>query len=117
MIIRGYGDLPPTYAPDIGEVVLAHRSHAAKWLRAVVLFARRRRDGGLRVKVQWLEGDPNPVTSEPRHAAPIAAGDVGWVIHHPPHAPRIRQLPVGSAGASAAPVLDGTGDDLVDGDG
>ena len=116
MIIRGYGKLPPTYAPDIGEVVLAHRSHAAKWLRAVVLFVRRRKDGALRVKVHWLEGDPAPASSEPERS-PIAAGDVGWVIHHPPHAAMIKRLPAGSAPASAAPVLDGTGDDLVDGDG
>lgn len=63
MIIRKYGDFPATYAPDVGEVVLARKSPVQTFRRAVVLNVRRRREGGLRVSVQFLPGpgeEPTP---------------------------------------------------------
>lgn len=117
MIIRGYGQLPPTYAPDIGEVVLARRSNSARWLRAVVLGVKRRKTGGLWMKVHWLEDDPDPGTSNPRYASPITAGGTGFIVHRPPQAFLVKQLPKDSAGPAAAPVADSAGDDAVDGDG
>lgn len=77
MIIKSYGDLPTTYAPDIGEVVLARRSRLDPYLRAVVLHVKRRRDRSLRIKLQWLESDPNAGW---RVESPIVAGTTGVVI-------------------------------------
>lgn len=96
MIIRQYGDLPTTYAPDIGEVVLARRMRAEPFLRAVVLYVKRRRDGALRIKVQWLESNPDAGYAP---ASPIKAGDQGIIIETlDPTEPRmIQQIDRGAA--------------------
>jgi len=90
MIIRAYDNLPITYAPDIGEVVGARRTRVEPFLRAVVLMVKRRRDGALRIKVQWLESDDGAGWDPP---SPIVAGSVGWVVHptDPTEPPMIRQ--------------------------
>jgi hypothetical protein len=95
MIIRQYGDLPTTYAPDIGEVVLARRVPAEPFLRAVVIHVKRRRDGALRIKVQWLDSlEDAGVWKE----SPIVAGGIGWVVQATtPDVPRlIKQIPRGT---------------------
>ena len=97
MIIRKYGDMPVTYAPDVGEVVMARRSPAGKFVKAVVLKAQRRGDGQLRVKVQWLGSDPAPVTTE-AITNPIVEGSTGIVIHPlDGRPPLIKQIPKGRA--------------------
>lgn len=79
MIIRKYGDIPATYAPDVTEVVEARKSPAGEYERAVVLHVSRTREGGLRVKVQWLTG--------PQKDAP------GWIVTRPDGwPPMIRQI-------------------------
>lgn len=97
MIIRQYGHLPTTYAPDIGEVVQARRTPGDPLLRAVVLDVKRRRDGALRVKLQWLESNPNAGVLAP---SPISEGDRGWVVDHrtPGDPPLIQQVDQGAAG-------------------
>lgn len=105
MIIKQYAGLPTTYAPDIGEVLLARRTPADKFVRAVVLDARRNRQGNVRVRVQWLEDDldagaPEVWNGKPRHpVGPIKAGTVGWVVMSmDPLDPRlIMQIDQGSA--------------------
>lgn len=85
MIIRAYGGLPITYVPDVGEVVEARRSPMGRFVRAVVLGARRRAHGGVEIKVHWLDSDPDAgVTEGPGRTltgerVPIVAGTVGWV--------------------------------------
>lgn len=99
MIIRAYGDLPATYAPDIGEVILARRTPADRWLRAVVLTAKRNRAGDVRLKIQWLEDDPHAGAPKPgKPKVPIVAGSPGWVIDkRDPTEPRlIQQIDRGS---------------------
>lgn len=81
MIIRQYAGLPTTYAPDVGEVVLARRTPADKFVRSVVLDVRRRPDGKLRVKVQWLADDDQAGYETDRYPkAPIKSGTQGVVI-------------------------------------
>lgn len=81
MIIKQYAGLPITYAPDIGEVLLARRTPADKFVRAVALDVKRRRDGAVRVKVQWLEDDSNAGLEDYNQPkVPITAGTVGWVV-------------------------------------
>jgi hypothetical protein len=77
MIIKAYDGLPRTYAPDVGEVVLARRTKVEAFLRAVVLMVKRRRDGAVRIKVQWLDSDPEAGAWV---HSPIVAGTVGWVV-------------------------------------
>jgi hypothetical protein len=91
VIIRAYGDLPLTYAPDIGEVVEARRTRVEPFTRAVVLFVKRRRDGALRVKLQWLDDLPDAGAWV---ESPIKAGEAGWVVAHqdPTEPPLIRQV-------------------------
>jgi hypothetical protein len=97
MIIRKYGDMPVTYAPDVGEVVMARRSPVAKFVKAVVLKAQRRGDGQLRVKVQWLGSDPAPATTEAT-VNPIVEGTTGIVIHPlDGRPPMIKQIARGQA--------------------
>lgn len=55
MIIKPYGDLPRTYAPDVGEVVHARLSPGRPFARAAVTSVSRRRGGVLRVNFVWLE--------------------------------------------------------------
>jgi len=93
-IIRAYAGLPTTYAPDVGEVVHARRTPADRWTRAVVLDYRRRRDGALRIKVQWIEANPDAGAPDKRPRMPIKAGDTGWVVarQDPTEPPLVRQL-------------------------
>jgi hypothetical protein len=93
MIIRAYGKHPVTYAPDVGEVIWARRTPADKWVRAVVLHGKRNRAGDLRIKVEWLEDDPDAGAPErDRPKAPIVAGTPGWlVIKQDPREPRLVQ--------------------------
>src|SRR5690554_3439415 len=86
MIIKKYGDLPLTYAPDIGEIVYARRNPIDRWTRAVVVHVRRirtgPREGALRVKLVWLEDNPDGTVTLRginKHR-PIVANTVGWVI-------------------------------------
>lgn len=95
-IIRAYAGLPTTYAPDVGEVVQARRSASDQWTRAVVLDYRRRRDGSLRVKVQWIEDDQGAGIPDRIGGArqPVVAGTVGWIVarQDPTEPPLVRQL-------------------------
>lgn len=100
MIIKQYAGLPITYAPDIGEVLLARRTGVDKFVRAVVLDARRNRAGNVRVKVQWLDDDPDAGAPMPyRERVPVKAGDKGVIIvSTDPLDPRlIMQIDQGSA--------------------
>lgn len=84
MYIRPYADLPGMYAPDIGEVLLGRRTPADRWTRAVVLDVRRTRAALLRVKVQWMED--NPDAGAPEHGRPkqpIVAGTPGVLVYDP----------------------------------
>lgn len=93
MIFKPYGDLPRTYAPDIGEVVEARRSVTARWVRAVVTGVRRLRDGQLKIRVQWIESDPDAGGADPtRPIVPIVAGDVGYMMADGDGPPLIRQI-------------------------
>lgn len=56
MLIRRYGDLPVTYAPDVGETVMARRVVTDRFERAWVLAVSRRDSGRLWVKIQWAAG-------------------------------------------------------------
>lgn len=88
MIIKKYGDIPATYAPDVGEVVLARRSGGDnQWVRAAVLNVRRIRSGALQVKVQWLEDEPTAGAA----GTPIVRNTIGWVTTTGP-APLIQQI-------------------------
>lgn len=89
MIIRAYAGLPRTYAPDVGEVVMARRTPVDQFTRAVVLAARRNKEGGVRVKVQWLADNPDAGASGPK---PIVAGTIGWVVAPGIGAPLIKQI-------------------------
>lgn len=95
MIIRAYAGRPAIEAPDIGEVVYARRSPLHKWLRAVVIHARRNSMNNLKVRVQWLEGDPDAVKLKtPEKKEPIKPGDHGWImVRHgtPPILARINE--------------------------
>ena len=97
MIFKAYGGLPITYAPDVGEVVMARRTPADNWVRAVVLNARRNREGNVKIKVQWMESDPGAgmrVGSEPRK--PIVAGTPGFLVIDPGEPPLIKHIDKGS---------------------
>lgn len=103
MIIKPYADLPRTYAPDVGEVVMARRTPADRFVRAVVLAVRRNRAGNLRIRMQWIESDPNagaPEKRKDRVRKPIEAGTVGWVTQvqgGPPLIVQINERPQPSA--------------------
>lgn len=94
MIIRKYAQFPALYAPDIGEVILARRAPVDQFTRAVVLFARRNKNGHLKVKVQWLDDYPEAGASGPK---PIKANTIGWVIADPDKPPLIKQISRGSS--------------------
>lgn len=87
MIIRRYGDIPTTYAPDIGEIVMARRGPTDPFTRAAVVGVRRKSKGVLEVKVQWLAGNAST-------RSPIVMGTVGWVVVPASGEPEmIRQIP------------------------
>lgn len=90
MIIRKYGDIPVTYAPDVGEIVEARRSASdAVFVKAAVVGVRRKSKGVLEVKVQWLGDNPAAGT-------PIVMGTIGWVVVNADGRPElIRQIPKG----------------------
>ncbi len=91
MIIKKYRDIPVTYAPDIGAVVMARLSAAAVWLKAVVIYVRRRQRD-LELKVQWLEGHPDPGGL----CDPIEEGTLSWVYASPDGwPPMIKQITKG----------------------
>ncbi len=79
MIRRKYGNRPALYLPDVGEVVLARRSAVDVFVKAVILGIDQRRDGDLKIKVQWLGDDPKAGIA----GLPIKAGSVGWVVAKP----------------------------------
>lgn len=76
MIIKGYGDIPPSYLPDVGEVVKARPSEAVPYLRAVVLGGRRKGNRKIELKLHWLEGHdaPGAITK------PIIKDTVQWIV-------------------------------------
>jgi hypothetical protein len=93
MFFKAYGGLPITYAPDIGEVLYARRTPADRWTLAVVLSARRNRAGHVRLKVQWLEDNPDAgsVRSDyPR--VPIKAHTTGVLVLDPGKHALVRQV-------------------------
>ncbi len=96
MMIRPYQGLPRAYTPDVGEVVEARRTPVDRFVRAVVVLRpRRRRDGRIRVRVQWLDSDDQAgVDADEQLRSPIRAGDVGWLImpDGPGDLPLIRQV-------------------------
>lgn len=98
-MIKKYGEFPPVYAPSAGEVLLARRSASDKWVRAVVLDARRNRAGGVRIKLQWLESDPNALCGAPGREAPLEAGNVGWVVARDGMPPLIKYISEGAPSA------------------
>lgn len=81
VLIKAYAERPPMYVPDVGEVLYARRAPVEPWVKAVVLGVRRLKAGRVRLKVQWIESDPQAgVPDDDCVAVPIVAGDVGWVL-------------------------------------
>jgi hypothetical protein len=99
MIIRGYAGMPLTFAPDIGEVILARRTPVDPWVKAVVIRARRNSAKNLRLTVIWMEDDPHAGAEWRGHATkPIRAGQFGWIElrRGPGVPPLIKQIPKGT---------------------
>jgi hypothetical protein len=110
MYIKGYLDHPPLEAPDPGEILYARRSADDKFTLAVVEKAWRNRAGLLRVRVVWLDDDPDASPGEKdrndrdgrglsqdaptQHMRPVAAHEVGWLTLRDPleESPLIRQI-------------------------
>lgn len=93
MIFRAYGDLPITYAPDVGEVIYARRTVADPWVLAVVLAVRRNKEGHARVKVFWLGDDPDAGLDRsdyPRR--PIVANTIGFLVMNPERPALIKRV-------------------------
>lgn len=72
MLIRAYRDIPPTYAPDVHEVVLVRRTVCDRYTKAAVTSVRRIKSGHLRLRFVWMEDNPTART-------PIVAGTTGYV--------------------------------------
>jgi hypothetical protein len=90
MLIRRYGDLPAMFVPDEGEVVLASRSIAGPFLRAVVIRVRRRKSGAVRIDFEWMDDYDGPTPWGGR----VARGAKGNVYVSADDAvPLIRRLP------------------------
>lgn len=90
-MIRRYGQFPALFVPDEREVVLAARSPAGPFLRAVVTKVRRVADDFIRVDFVYLEDHP---------ASPMGTGHyVGEkgnaYIRKDDRIPLIRRLPSG----------------------
>ncbi len=84
MIIQKYGDIPATYAPDIGEVVLARLKAADPWRHAIVLAVPRRYGDRLKLKIQWWDPDTREL------------GDFAWPLVDPKGwPPMIKQITKG----------------------
>jgi hypothetical protein len=93
MIFKAYGGLPITYAPDIGEVVYARRMPTDRWTLAVVLMARRNKEGHARVKVMWLGDDPDAgVQRTDRSPSPTVKHEIGFLVLDPDHLPLIKRV-------------------------
>jgi hypothetical protein len=90
-LIRRYGEFPAMFVPDEGEVVLAARSPAGPFVRAVVVKVRRSADDFIRVDLVWLENCPVTPTGKPVHA-----GDKGNVyVRRDDRIPLVRRIPAG----------------------
>jgi hypothetical protein len=94
VIIRKYGEFPAISAPDIGEVVTARQSPAGEMHRAVILVAKRRRTGGLRIRVLWLEGP-----REGKDNSLYVRNDISGAV-------MLRQAPAGPGGVGVGWVRD-----------
>lgn len=79
-MIRKYRQHPQVFVPDVGEVIMARRTPAETFLRAVVLRVRRLREGHIRVTVEWMEGDPDAGITKPW---PIVPGGVDRITFPP----------------------------------
>lgn len=89
MRIRKYGDFPAVFVPDEGEVVLASKSPAGPFLRAVVVKVRRASRGKIRVDFRWLESNDGTFLD-----APAVDGEKGNVyIATDDKVPLIRRVP------------------------
>lgn len=80
MIIKKYRDLPVTYTPDVGEVIMGRRSVVDKYTRAVVTCVHRLPTGAIKMRVTWRADNPEPGA---RGGKPIKAGDTGWIVYVP----------------------------------
>lgn len=84
MYIRPYRDLPGMYAPDVGEVIMARRTPLYRWTRAIVLGVHRTREARLRVRLQWMEDDPNTgMVYQGRKTRPVVAGAIESFVTDP----------------------------------
>lgn len=111
MLIRGYLQHPPMWAPDPGEVIYARRGPEDKFVLAIVEKAWRNRLGQLRLRVMWLEADPDASPGErdrndregdrdnntppvSYHRKPVAPRQIGWLtIRQPIHkSPLIKRI-------------------------
>lgn len=61
------------YIPERGEIIWARRTPVDRYLRAVVRYRRRIRDGRWKIRVVWLESD---------HIVkpPILVATDGWLV-------------------------------------
>lgn len=88
-MIRRYKQWPAMFVPDVGEVVLAARSPAGPFLRAVVLYTDRRAEDFIRVGFEWLEN--YPLTPKGKE---VVAGTTGNVyVRRDDRIPLIRRVP------------------------
>lgn len=99
MMLRAYAGQPVQYAPDPGEIIYARRGEHDKFTLAVTEKVWRNRAGFVRVRVMWLEEDPDASPGErdrndredygrrtdpPRAVRPVAPYEVGWLtLRHP----------------------------------
>lgn len=94
MIIRPYGNLPRTYAADVGEVVRARLSISNPYTRAVITNVSRRRNGSVRYDFVWLD------TQESSSAV---AGERSHVYATMSGPPLIEQIDNGRRAAASGP--------------
>lgn len=102
-MIRRYGQFPALFVPDEGEVVLASRSPAGPYLRAVVVKVRRALEDRIRVDFVWLEPWPTSPSGKAHTAG--EKGHVDIALDDP--LPLIRRVPGGPSttggGVATAP--------------
>lgn len=110
MRIRAYDGKPAIWSPDPGEIIYARRSDMDKFVLAVVEKAWRNRAGHLRLRLMWLEEDPDASPGESDRSdrdndpgvrvtgkgdtRPIAPLTVGWTTIRGPvsESPLIKQV-------------------------
>lgn len=84
VIIKAYGGRPAQYAPDPGEIILARRAAVDKFTLAVVEKAWRNRDGHLRLRIVWLDNDPDAYVNDdpyrPGARLKVETGERCWLI-------------------------------------